>query len=134
MAHRARRLGVFLLLLASSVLSADIGGLGSNVTGKWTIKIAGRILGTAELTQSGGQLTGWLEPNGGDRIPLSGALLSGKLTITTHPELRQRAPFDRCTVETGSNHMKGTFYPGNGRIEFMKQVEPRFRSKPLGLH
>jgi hypothetical protein len=101
MAYRARFLGLFLLLLTASSLSADIAGLGSNVTGRWTVKISvpgAQILGIADLTQSGNQVTGWLEPNGGDRIPVSGALISNRLIITTHPESRHIVAFDRCEI------------------------------------
>jgi hypothetical protein len=128
MVHRAIFLGLFLLLFTPSALGADIAGLGPNVTGRWTVKISnpkGRILGEAELTQSGNEVTGWLEPNEGGRIPISGALLNGRLTITTNPEPRRLVAFDRCELNVGSNHMKGTIYPGTGKIEFWKVREPR---------
>jgi hypothetical protein len=133
MANRVKVLGLILLFFTASSLSADIAGLGSNVTGTWTVKISNprvRILGIAELTQSGSQVTGWLEPNGGDRIPISGALLSNRLVITTHPESRRLVAFDRCELDAGSNHMKGTFFPGKGKIEFIKVREPRFSTRP----
>ena len=133
MAYGAKFLGLFLLLNAASALSADIAGLGSNVTGRWTVKIStpsGRTLSTAELTQSGNQVTGWLEPNDGDRIPISGALISDRLIINTHPESRRLVAFDRCEVNAGGDHMKGTFYPGNGKIEFIRVREPRLPSRP----
>src|ERR1700676_1975064 len=136
MAYRAKFLGLFLLLLTASSLSADI-GLGSNVSGRWTVKISssgGRILGIAELTQSGNQVTGWLEPNGGDRIPVSGALISNRLIITTHPEARHLVAFDRCEIDAGGNPMKGTFYPGKGKIEFVKVRDPRLPSRPRDRH
>ena len=133
MVHRAQVLGLFFLLFTYSVLGADIAGLGSNVTGRWSVTIFtanGRILGEAELTQTGNQVTGWLEPNEGDPIPLSGAVLSGKLIITTHPERRHLAAFDRCELTVGSNHMKGKFYPGAGKIEFWKLRQPHFNPRP----
>jgi hypothetical protein len=137
MAYRAKFLGLVLLLLTASPVSADIAGLDADVTGRWTVKIfipGGRILGIAELTQSGNQVTGWLEPNGVDRIPFSGALIFNRLIITTHPESRQIVAFDRCELEAGGNHMHGTFYPGTGKIEFIKVREPRLPSRPRDWH
>jgi hypothetical protein len=134
MAYRAKVLGLSLLLFTASSLGAGIAGLGSNVTGRWTVKIGGRNLGVAELTQNGNQVTCWLEPNGGDQIPLSGALISNRLIITTHPESRQLVAFDRCEVDAGGNHMKGTFFPGKGKIEFIKIREPRLPSRPRDWH
>ena len=118
-------------------LRSDIAGLGSNVTGTWTVEMSvpsGRILGTVELTQNGNQVSGWLDTKGGDRIPLSGAVLSDGLTITTHPESRGRVAFDRCEVRTGSNHMKGKSYPGGGKIEFRRVREPHPASRPRSWH
>jgi len=135
MAYRAKYLGLLLLLYAPFALCADIAGFGSNVTGLWTVAIStrgGRILSTAELTQNGNQVTGWLEANGGGRIPVSGAVLSDRLTITTHPEPRGYAAFERCEVRTGGNRMKGKFYPGNGKIEFMRVREPHQPTRPRG--
>ena len=133
MAYRAKFLGLFLLLFAASAVGADIGGLSANVSGTWTVKIStpsGRILSTAELTQVGSQVTGWLQANRGERIPLSGVLLSDKLIITTHPESRRVAAFDRCELIAGGNSMKGTFYPGRGKIEFRRARQPRPPSGP----
>jgi hypothetical protein len=137
MARRAKFLGILLLLLTASTLCADFPGLGSNVTGTWVVKIStltGRILGVAELTQNGTQVTGWFEPNGGDRISLSGALVLGKLVITTNPEPRHLVAFERCELNAGGNHMKGKFYPGNGKIEFMKQREATVPTRPGKWH
>lgn len=137
MAHRVKFLGLFLLLFTASALASDIAGLGSNVTGRWTVKISSpgsRILGEAELTQNGNQVTGWLHPNDGDSIPLSGAVLNGRLIITTHPERRHLVAFERCEVNVNGNHMKGTISPGAGKIEFWKVREPRVPSKPRAWH
>jgi hypothetical protein len=137
MVHRAKFLGLFLLLYAASALGADVGGLGSNVTGTWTVRIStpgGRILSTAELTQSGNQVKGWLEAYRGERIPLSGVLISDRLIITTHPESRRIVAFDRCDLIAGGNRMKGTFYPGKGKIEFMRAREPHIPSSPRSWH
>jgi hypothetical protein len=137
MAYRAKCLALFLLFVTASSLHAQFPGLGSNVSGRWTVKIkipGGQLLGTAELTQTGDQVTGWLEPNAGERIPLSGDLLSNRLILTTHPESRQLVAFDRCEIDAGSNHMKGTFFPGKGKIEFMRVREPRLPSKPADWH
>ena len=107
MVRRAIVLGLFILLFTASTLSADYPGLGSNVTGTWVVKIStltGKILGVAELTQNGSQVTGWFESNGGDRVALSGALVLGKLVITTHPETqtsrRVRALRTECRRES----------------------------------
>ena len=106
MAYRAKFLGLFLLLFfTASLSSAEIAGLGSNVTGRWTVKMGHRIVGIAEFRQSGNQVTGWFEPDGGDRIPISGALISDRFIVTTHPESRQLAAFDRCEINAGSDHM-----------------------------
>jgi len=137
MDHRPKYLVHLFLLYASFCLSADTAGFVSNVTGTWTVEISipgGRILSTAELTQSSNRVTGWLDTNGGERIPLSGALLSDRLTITTHPASRGRVAFDRCEVRTGRNHMKGKFYPGNGKIEFMRVRERHLPSRPGSWH
>ena len=137
MVRRAIVLGLFILLFTASPLSADYPGLGSNVTGTWVVKIStltGKILGVAELTQNGSQVTWWFEPNGGDRTRLSGALVLGKLVSTTHPESRHSVAFERCEMNAGGNHMKGKFYPGNGKIEFMKQREAGLRTRPGNWH
>ncbi len=137
MVYRARFLGLFLVLFTAPLLSADIAGLGFSVTGTWTVKISipgGQILGTAELIQSGNQVTGWLVPNGGDRIAVCGALISNRLVITTHPESRQLVAFDRCEVNAGGNHMNGTFFPGRGKIQFIEVRQPRPPSRPMGSH
>jgi hypothetical protein len=137
MAYGVRFLGLFLLLYTASRLGADIGGLGSNVTGTWTVRIStpsGRIFSTAELTQSGNQVKGWLEAYGGERIPLSGVLISDKLIVTTHPKSRRIVAFDRCELKAGGNSMTGTFYPGKGKIEFIRVREPRIQSSPRSWH
>lgn len=135
MINRAKFLGLFLLLFfTASSLSADIAGLGSNVTGRWAVKMGRRIVGIAELTQSGNRVTGWFEPDGGYRIPISGTLISDRLIITTHPESRQLAAFDRCEVNADGNHMNGTSYPGNGKIQFAKIREPHPPSRPRDWH
>ena len=137
MARRMKFIGLFLLLFTASALGVDIGGLGSGVTGRWTVTIStpGRkILGEAELTQSGNAVTGWLELNDGHRVPLSGALLGGGLVITTHPESRQHFAFDRCELKAGGNHMKGKIYPAAGKIEFWKVRETRVLPRPRDWH
>ena len=128
MAYRARFLGLLLLLFSASAMGAGVARLSSNVTGRWTVHLSTsgvRIFGTAELTQDGNQVSGWFMPNGGDRIALSGVLIFSRLIITTHPESRQRVAFDRCELDPDGYHMKGAFYPGKGKIEFIREREPR---------
>ena len=137
MDFRAGFLAVFLLLFTASATSANTAGLGFSVSGRWTVRVSivgGRVFGVAELTQNGSHVTGWLEPNGGDRTPMSGVLLSDSLILTTHPESRHLVAFDRCEVKATGNHMKGTFYPGNGKIEFIREREPRILSRPRDWH
>jgi len=129
MTHGAKFLGLLLVLLTAPALAADTFGLHGGVTGRWTAKLttpAGRIMGEAELTQIGNQVTGWLVLGTGDPIPLSGALLGDKFVITMHPQPRRHdVAFDRCEVAAGGNRMKGTIYPGKGTIEFVLLREPR---------
>ena len=137
MSHRAKFLALLLLLFTASVLRADYPGLSYNLSGRWAVTIStptGKILGLAELTQSGNQVSGWFEPNNGDRIPISGSLILGKLVLTTHPESRHYVAFDRCEINAGGNRMKGRFYPGNGKIEFFRYREPHLPSSPRAWH
>ena len=137
MALRAKFLGLVFVLFMASSIRADIAGLGVNVTGSWSVEVSvpgGRIFATVELTQTGNAVQGWLEPRSGERIPLSGALLSGRLILTTHPESRRLVAFDRCDVEAGGNRMKGAFYPGNGKIEFKRLRETHLSTSRRNRH
>ena len=129
MVQGARFIGLFLLLFMAPAVKADIPGvLSVDVSGKWIAVIStpsGRIHGEAEFTQTGYQISGWLDLGDGDHIPISAVLYAGKFVVTTHPELRQRVAFDRFEVNVDARHMKGTIFPGGGKIELKRYREPR---------
>lgn len=136
--RRTRYLGLLLLLGMAPALSADIPGvIRVDVSGHWIVVISmpgRRLHGEAEFLQTGYQISGWLDLGDGDHIPISAVVYEGKFVVTTHPEPRQRVAFDRMEAPADGSHMKGTVFPGGGKIELKRYRPPRPFREPQNLH
>jgi hypothetical protein len=75
------------------------------------------------LSQSGGNVTGWVGPSKSDPIPVTGTFKDGKLTIRTLPQPGRTVAFDKVELKVDAGTMYGAIENGShgkGTIKFIR--------------